>query len=142
MNDDDRLLAELGEAVRAAGAVPEGFRRAGRAAFAWRTVDAELAELVESDASTGVRAAPARRTFRLAAGPLTVEVELSPDALAGQAVEGRLAGIELEEQDGTARAAAVDELGWFLFVPGPAGRFRLRLRPAGGAVVVSPWTRP
>ncbi|MEU6408355.1 hypothetical protein [Microbispora sp. NPDC046933] len=43
-DDDDRLLEELGHAVREAR-VPESFVRAGKAAFAWRTADAELAEV-------------------------------------------------------------------------------------------------
>ncbi|HST65765.1 MAG TPA: hypothetical protein VLM05_11305, partial [Mycobacteriales bacterium] len=45
--EDARLLAELGAAVRDGQAVPERFRAAARAAYGWRTVDAELAELLE-----------------------------------------------------------------------------------------------
>lgn len=42
---DEELLAELGAALRTAEEVPAGFVNAGKAAFAWRGVDAELAAL-------------------------------------------------------------------------------------------------
>jgi hypothetical protein len=43
--DDDQLFAALKEAVRAARAVPPEFVEAGKSAYAWRNIDAELASL-------------------------------------------------------------------------------------------------
>ena len=43
--DDEELLAALRQALRARQAVSPGFVEAGKGAFAWRTIDAELAQL-------------------------------------------------------------------------------------------------
>lgn len=42
-DSDEHLLADLAEAVLAARKVPPRLVDAGKAAFAWHTVDAELA---------------------------------------------------------------------------------------------------
>jgi hypothetical protein len=140
--DDDRLLADLGAAVRSGDAVPDRFRAAGTAAYGWRTVDAELAELeAESSALAGARAPDAPRTLRFRAGDVTVEVELT-DALQGQVEPPRAGEITLESTTGAPETTAVDEVGWFLFPAVPTGPFRLRLRPAAGPAVVTAWTRP
>ena len=44
--DDDQLMAALEAAVAEGAAVSDRRREAARAAFTWRTVDAELAELL------------------------------------------------------------------------------------------------
>ena len=43
--DDDRLLAALGQALKAREAVPSWFIETGKNAFAWHNIDAELAQL-------------------------------------------------------------------------------------------------
>ena len=43
--DDDQLLAALGEALRPEHDVPAEFTAMAKAAFAWRDIDAELATL-------------------------------------------------------------------------------------------------
>jgi hypothetical protein len=50
-DDDVRLLLDLGGALDAARAVPTRIADIGRAAFVWRTVDAELAELTFDSAT-------------------------------------------------------------------------------------------
>jgi hypothetical protein len=87
--DDDRLLAELREAVAEADQVTDRQREAARAAFTWRTVDAELAELLHDSAleSTAVRGADdAARTLSFVSGPITLEVEIDGDTVMGQVV--------------------------------------------------------
>ena len=79
------------EAVRAAVEVPESFLEAGRAAFAWRTADAELAALTRDSATepvaAGTRAAgPTVRSVSFVAHGLSIEVDLTNDALHGQVV--------------------------------------------------------
>jgi len=44
-NDDEKLIEALREAFASADDVPAAFVEAGKAAFAWRTIDAELAAL-------------------------------------------------------------------------------------------------
>jgi hypothetical protein len=146
VSDDERLLAELGEAVREAADVPPGLLAAGAAAFAWRTVDAELAALV-SQPVTVFRAphepdgplVPRALTFR--SGTSTITVELSESALLGQIVPAGPDAIEVRGRDGSVTAVPVDEVGFFALRPPPAGLFRLRLRPASGPAVVTEWMR-
>jgi hypothetical protein len=143
MTDDDRLLDDLGAAVREAAAVPESFLAAGRAAFAWRTVDEDLAAFAAAEAAP-VRAAeepgPARlRAFTFAGRRLTIEVEAAEDALVGQVVPPGPGRIELRSPNGVPIEAEVDELGWFVLRPIPTGMFRLYLFPANGSPVVTEW---
>ncbi|GGM70673.1 hypothetical protein ACFFX1_28780 [Dactylosporangium sucinum] len=138
---DDSLLEELGAAIRDAGRVPESFRAAGRAAFAWRNVDAELASLsVEPAAAAGTRAEPAAlRAFTFAARELSIEVEVTADALVGQVVPPRPGRIELRTGAGFEQATDVDEVGWFAFRPLPTGMFRLYLHTPDGSQILTEW---
>ena len=63
---DDELLAELRAAIAEADLVTDRQREAARAAFTWRTVDAELAELLHDSALEAVPpcAAPTTRPAR------------------------------------------------------------------------------
>ncbi|GIF78425.1 hypothetical protein [Asanoa siamensis] len=137
MNDQE-LIAAIAAARREAAEVPERIREIGRAAFAWRTVDAELAALA-TEAPAGARAEPAAvRALTFAARDLTIEVEITDDALHGQVVPPRAGEIELRDRTGVVAVARVDEVGWFVLGPVPRGMFRLHLR-AGDAVVVTEW---
>jgi hypothetical protein len=139
VTDDDRLLTELGEAVRTGKEVPAGFIATGKAAFAWRTVDAELATLTGT-ALIGTRAEPAApRSMSFTAHELSVEVEVTADALLGQIVPPGPGEIELQQRDGSTRAVVVDEVGWFAFRPVPDTMFRLRVRTADGSAVMTEW---
>ena len=65
---DDDLLELVGRALRAADPVPDRVTDGARAAWTWRTIDQELAELVFDSAAelTGVRSEDTARqlTFR------------------------------------------------------------------------------
>lgn len=144
--DDDGLLAELGQAVRAARSLPPGLLSAGRAAFAWRNVDAELAALsydsAASGALAGVRAEPAElRALTFVSSELTIELEAAAEGLLGQLVPPQAGEVELRGQDGSVRTATMDDVGWFVFKPAPPGMFRLHVRTAAGATVLTEWTR-
>jgi hypothetical protein len=140
VNDDD-LLLELGAAVREGNAVPASFLAAGRGAFAWRSVDADLATLAADADPAHVRAAePAQlRSFTLQARELSIEVEVTGDALVGQVVPPAPGRVALQTARGEPVEAAVDELGWFTLRPLPSGMFRLHLRPSNGSAVVTEW---
>ncbi|GIF62726.1 hypothetical protein Ais01nite_07610 [Asanoa ishikariensis] len=137
---DAEIVAALAEARKAAAEVPERIREIGRSAYAWRTVDAELAALsADTDTPIGTRAEPAAvRALTFAARDLTIEVEITDDALHGQVVPPTPGEIELRDRTGVVAVAQVDELGWFVLGPVPRGMFRLHLR-AGDAVVVTEW---
>jgi hypothetical protein len=141
-DDDERLLAELGAAVRAGREVPATFVEAGKAAFAWRTVDTELAELAH-DSGGAIAAGTRGRTVRsltFTTEHLTVEAELTPDGLAGQLVPPGPGEVELCLPGGVAATAVADDVGWFVLRPVPDGLFRLHVRTASVSLH-TPWTR-
>ncbi|WP_248960014.1 hypothetical protein [Sphaerisporangium perillae] len=155
-SDDDRLIAELGHAVREAR-VPESFVRAGKGAFTWRTVDAELAELrldswlsaSEASEPTGLRDEPpgrrhgaGPRTLSFAARELSIEVEIHADAVRGQLVPAQPGTLLVRDDDGPVRDVPVDDVGWFVIEPVPARRFRLHVRTAAGSAVITDWIHP
>jgi hypothetical protein len=147
MTDDERLLTELAAAVRAAEQVPDAVRRAGQAAFGWRTVDAELAELAYDSADPPAGPRPVTRADRaelraltFAADGVTLEVEITRGGLQGQVVPPQSGRIDLELRDGATEAVGVDEVGWFSCETSPHGLFRLRLHTGSGRDVCTVWT--
>jgi hypothetical protein len=147
-HDDEKLLADLHDALRDEYAVPSRLVDIGKAAFAWRNVDAELAELVHDSAAADANAAPAGtragptavRALSFSVGPTTIEVELTPDALRGQVIPPRAGEMDIEHRDDGTRTVPVDEDGWFAVHPCPAGFVRLRLRREDDQPVITVWT--
>lgn len=140
MTNDDRLLLELRDAMRTVEDVPVGFIEAGKAAFAWRTVDAELVALAEeitaTEALAGTRAEHAAvRALSFHASDVSIEIEVTTDALLGQLVPPRSGQIEVQSQDGARNTATIDETGWFAIRPLPTTMFRLHLRTASDNVI-------
>jgi hypothetical protein len=143
--DDDELLALLKEAQGDARAVPPEFTAAGRSAYAWRGIDAELAQLTydseqDRNALAGVRAEAASiRALTFTSPHLTIELEVGEDALLGQLVPTGPGTIEVLSQAGVTASIPVDEVGCFPISPIPPSPFRLRCRMASGASVVTGW---
>jgi hypothetical protein len=146
-NDDDTLLAALGDAMRAAEVVPSGFVRSGQAAFAWHNIDAELAALAYDSATdtrelagAGMRTEQASlRALTFASPRLSIHLEVTREALHGQIVPEQSGEIEFRPVAGASRMIAVDEVGWFVVQPVPAGSFRLRCLAADGTAVITDW---
>lgn len=141
-DDDDRLLHDLGDAVRTGRTVPPRFVDVGRGAFAWHGVDLELAALAYDSAVSGLPGgvrdhAPAMRALTFEGGGLTVEVELSGSALAGQVVPARPGTVELWENDAATRSVALDEGGWFDLGSPPSDPFRICVRVGTDTVVTA-----
>src|SRR5260370_1588148 len=89
--DDDELLARLAEARQAADRVPREFIEAGKAAYAWRDIDAQLAELLydsaleEAQLARQMRAAQAQlRALTSTPAALTVAIPVSHEPLPAQ----------------------------------------------------------
>jgi hypothetical protein len=143
--DDERLLGVLGSALRVARAVPERFVEAGKAAYAWRNIDAELAALTYDSRHAAVqdaltRAEPASlRAMTFAASGMTIELHVSDEVLVGQLVPEQSGQVDLHQVDGPTRSAEADELGCFAFRPLPAGSFRLRCHTDSGRDVLTGW---
>jgi hypothetical protein len=142
--DDDRLLEELRAALRRAGPPTPAMIAAGRAAFSWGSVDAELAVLTHDslrDGLAGVRGAAAPpRTLIFTGAEVSVEVEQTETDLTGQLIPPTSGEVGLWSLDGEVAALTTDELGCFDFECPPGGLVRLRCRTTSG-VLVTDWFR-
>lgn len=148
LSDDDRLLAVLADALDDARAVPPRFVEAGKAAYAWRTIDAELAALTYDSAAdlelAGVLRADSAtlRALTFAAADLTIELELTAEALLGQISPVEAGDVTaysgpVTDEVSTIGTAVVDELGFFVLRPVPGEPFRLLCRTASGTTVLT-----
>ena len=145
--DDDQLLAALRQAVRSREQVPPEFVEAGRNAFAWHNIDAELAELTydsssDRDYELSVRAEAASiRALTFTSAQLTIELEVTPDSLVGQVVPAQAGTVTVEPWQGASaqEAVAVDEIGCFSIRPLPSGRFRLHCCTVAGLETLTGW---
>jgi len=141
---DDLLVGELRAAIGRFDPIPPEMVAAARSSFAWRTLDAELAQLAHDsalDQSALVRgvAAPTLLTFE--ASGLTVEVETIPEGqgwrLHGQLVPAQPGQVEIRHPDGITSVTA-DDLGRFAADGPQRGPLSLRCR-AGGSAVDTDW---
>jgi len=144
---DDQLTDELRRLASRLDPVPPELLDAAAGAFAWRDIDAELAELVfdsllDADEASLVRGAPERRLVSFTGGGLTIDVEVTsagPErTVMGQIVPPQRGVVDIRRRQETVSIEA-DELGRFRSGPLPPGPLSLRLRPAGGAPVVTDW---
>ena len=144
---DDQLTDELRRLASRLDPVPPELLDAAAGAFAWRDIDAELAELVfdsllDTDEASLVRGAPERRLVSFTGGGLTIDVEVTSDGpertVMGQIVPPQRGVVDIRRRQETVSIEA-DELGRFRSGPLPPGPLSLRLRPAGGAPVVTDW---
>jgi hypothetical protein len=142
-SDDEQLIGVLKEALNAERGAPREVLDAGRAAWVWRTIDAELAVLTY-DSAAGARGEPASpRALTFAWNDLTIELDVTRDALVGQITPAR-AGEAVVVRIGTEEAAfaVTDELGIFALRPVPAEPFRLLVRAMDGTAVLTGWVSP
>jgi hypothetical protein len=143
--DDDELLRELKEALHARRAVPPSFVEAAENAFAWRNIDAELAQLTYDSIECAPLIEVTRsetasiRALTFTHPRLIIELEVSADAVLGQIVPPQTGTIEVQTHAGTGPEISTDEIGYFSIQPIPHGPFRLRCRVAAGIDVLSGW---
>jgi len=146
---DEALFAELQDAVGYFDPLPPRLEAAARAAFTWRTIDADLAALthdtlVDDDRLATVRSGDTPRLLTFDTDGLTAEVEATEIGprrrLAGQLVPPQPGEVEVAHQGGETRVE-VDETGCFIvddLLPGPV-RLRCRTRVAGERTFETPW---
>ncbi|GAA3534725.1 hypothetical protein [Nocardioides daeguensis] len=150
--DDDELMALLGEAVAEEAAVSDRRRTAARAALTWRSVDAELAELLHDsalDAGAAVRSGSDEggepRTLSFGHSGLTLEVEVEGETLLGQVIAAgeaasvtEPASVMLERPDAHALSAEADASGFFRLEGVHPGTVRFVVEQ-GGWSLTTPW---
>jgi hypothetical protein len=143
--DDEALLAALRQAVDAMRDVPPDFAEAGKQAFAWHDVDAELAELThdsarDSAAAAGVQAETAAvRALTFTSAHLGIELEVTADSLAGQVTPAQPATVTVQPRTGDETELATDEIGCFSVQPIPPVMFRLHVQAGADVNVLTSW---
>ena len=144
MPDDEELLAALGEALRARREVPEWFVEAGKNAYAWHNIDAELAQLTYDSLGDRERAAAVRseaasiRALTFTSARLSIVLEVTDSSLLGQIIPPQAGTVETHTTAGVT-TASVDKVGCFVMEPIPSSPFRLRCRTEDGASVLTGW---
>jgi hypothetical protein len=118
--EDDELLAGLRRAAGHYDPVPRQVLEAAKGAFALRTLDDELADLLFDslldDDLVGVRGGITRQlTFGV--GDVTIDLDVEADELVGQVSPAATVGLAVE----------VDDRGRFFATRPTTGPFRLRL---------------
>ncbi len=135
MNDDE-LLALLGDTLAADDPVPERVVTGAKAAFTWRTIDAELAEISFDSARdlAGVRSEDLNRQITFQAPGVEIEVMMIDEAsrrLVGQLIPPTEMTVELVASE-SVTAVDTDHLGRFTFDDVAPGPVRLVVRDADG----------
>jgi hypothetical protein len=148
-NDDDELLEVLRDALTSANEVPPRFAEAGRAVYAWRTIDADLAALTydsawDSGELSVTRAAESATLRRLtfATEVLSIELELTPDEILGQVSPPQGGTVRLAAGSDDLGTTPVDELGFFVVRPVPRRPFQIICSTDSGTTVMTGWVSP
>jgi hypothetical protein len=141
----DPMFATLRNVIDRADPVPQAVVEAARAAYTWRTIDAELAELTADSAmaTAGVRSTSAPRLLTFEGAGVEVEVEVAQTGstrhLSGQLVPMGSAQITIRWSSGSQETTA-DELGRFAIDRVPAGSVSLAiLRTGAQQPIVTSW---
>ena len=143
---DDDLLELVGRALRAADPVPDRVIEGARAAWTWRTIDQELAELVFDSAAelTGVRSEDTARQLTFRAPGMEIEVMIVDEAsrrIVGQLVPPGSFSVQLLSSDDLVREETTDRLGRFSFDAVAPGPVRLAVIDLDGThIVTTEWT--
>ena len=136
MTGNDRaLLAELGRLSQLADPVPNQIIDMAKGSFTWRTVEAELAEMVwdsttSHDSGLLIRSAGEEvRLLTISAEHVTMDLEVLPSGtnrrLVGELTPPKRARVFVETDAGERKEDVTDDLGRFLLSDVPAGRVRL-----------------
>jgi hypothetical protein len=143
--DDEEVLAALRRAMHAQRAVPPEFIEAGKNAFAWHNIDAELAQLtydsiLDPAPELALRAEAASiRALTFTSVHLTIELEVAQESLLGQIIPAQPATIKIQPREDAETVLATDEIGCFSLRPLPSGPFRMHCHTAAGVDALTGW---
>lgn len=143
-DEDDRLLAELRALGDRVDPVPAEALAAARSAIAWRTMDRELAELIDEASEprmAGARSTDAPTLLTFESPHLLIDIEVQHSgpsrSLLGQVVPPQVADVEVRHRGDTVSVTA-DQAGRFTAGPLAPGPTSLRCT-AGAHVVETDW---
>lgn len=144
MNRDpeEDLRGVLREYYTATDPVPARMRAAALAAFAWRDVDHDLAELSTDSllVAAPIRSQGGPRLLTFTVGEVGIEIEVDGTGptrqIVGQVIPPAVGAVRLRAAAQTTRA---DDLGRFFFFAVPAGRFSLTWVPDVGSGCNTAW---
>jgi hypothetical protein len=151
MTDKDATTeAELRAILGHLDPVPQLLDDAARAAFGWRTVDAEIAELLrdsaeaEQEAGMLVRSSGGPRQLSFESPKLGIELEVTETGPRERRVAGQLlppgdATVTLERPGADPVSVQADDLGRFVLDGLRAGAVRLHVALRGAQIAI-PWT--
>jgi hypothetical protein len=140
--------AELRALLARVDPVPPLLDDAARAAFTWRTVDEELAELMSDSADEGdavlVRGGSGPRQLSFESPRLGIEIEVVATGERERRIEGQLlpprsATVTIERPGEDGLSVQSDELGHFVLSGLRAGVMRLHVALRGAQIAI-PWT--
>lgn len=143
-SDDAKVISLLHQALDQADPVPTDVIDYAKAAFTWRTIDAEFAHLAYDSSveniPNGVRSTATARMLSFETGERLIDVEYNATScrLMGQIEPARVMPVELH-LSGTVITTDTDDLGRFLFegvLPGPIA---LVFRLSSEDVVKTEW---
>lgn len=142
--EDDMLIARLRQGLYNSDPVPSDVTSFAKAAFVWRDIDAQLAELeydsLSEDAPTGVRSSATARMISFQAGQwmLDIEFDESSGRLIGAISPTAEYSVELHTS-GTFFTTASDESGRFEADGVSPGPVSLVLYFPGGEIIKTQW---
>jgi hypothetical protein len=142
---DEELIEALRGAVRARQQVPAEFVAVGKSSFAWHNIDAELAKLTydsrrDLEDAVGVRTEAASiRALPFTSARLTIEIEVTQDALVGQIVPAQTAIVKIRFRSGGDTDVTADDIGCFTIQPIPIEQFRLECQTGDGIQALTGW---
>jgi hypothetical protein len=143
--DDEQLLEDLRQSLRARRTVPPAFIQAAQNAYAWHNIDAELALLTYDSTrwlgmTVSVRSETASiRALTFTSPHLTIELEIGDPAVLGQIVPPQPATIQVRTRGGIAATIPADEVGCFTIDEPPASPFRLHCQASDGTSALTGW---
>jgi len=151
MVTDEALMTRLRDIAERIDPVPDLVYELGRAAFSLRSLDAELAELVDdsalhTDSFAGVRSADsAVRMLYYESSELAVELHVTHRegrrSGLGQVIGGSATEVRVESTNrGDGQTVQIDDLGRFDLADLPGGPFRMHLLHPGRTLVITSWT--
>jgi hypothetical protein len=144
---DDALLDKLRDCSARYQPAPEPIRRGALAAFEWRAIDEELAQLLsdtaDSDRLVGARSTLSGiRLMEFVAGAVQINLGFSDTGLmTGNFVGHSSETAKLVSSSGQRVELLVDEFGEFICDPVPSGPIRIELGVGPGRIVTD-WILP